>query len=711
MSRTPEIRVAGVEIDGMGFSWNRVAGTKPWIGSFVTSKTNSSLLKLTSNPVTIECKFFGGAKGPEAEKTITLENIFLHDPRAISEFADSWQFADVRFKLRGEKMFYSYNATRIKNERTLGIGPVATTNPATIRNNYDLFSGGRYRPDSVKNPNGTDPFNVAEILQIELGKLGINAVITQSAQDGAYIIENLAEFGVPAYQGLEKLLTLSRLQMGVQDDGKITIFSIDFPDPGVISALSDIQKEFRVKPSVIFRQNLRKVRPSKFKILFEKMQEIVVKESPPSPERIAEFDEGLTKRSTTPATVTADGTFITQDKIDKRIVVPCINVIRVPFSPRDAGGNRVFQVGEYVPIDLYLDKFGLTTDEVRNLWFNENLVFRVNEILLGGQPDVGDLETVARKITAEIKRSFRQLYMIDPAIFDKIDMWQNKRVGIVDTFSAYRPPTPVWNDYAIVPVLRHPKLADRSLANPTAITNWLVDVEDPNREEPTGASLSIENADLGVFRSVFLNDLDGVIYTLIPSGIDPDVLPTPIGTLAPGLAQFMLNSNVSLREKFTFEAMISVVWLFDPVDQQTLGAGNIRHSARYHEVEIDFSTTLPHGPAEGDDITIACRREYARFDVDGVFVNEDIINTLAQTLATKAMNVFIDRDVGIVHLGGYHAIPLTGNINSVGFTFDKDSGLVTTVDMLSIPPDPQIIQLLPDNARQYLFNQINRSGP
>ena len=718
---TPEIKIGNVSIVGHDFVWRNIVGTRPYMGSFSVRKEVSRELEELENPVNITYRLFGGVSAPISELNFTIQNVFLHDPRPANEFEVIWQYSDIRFLFRGEKMYYAYNVTRLNNARGVDIGGAGETNPAVVRRQYlsNTFKTGRYVRGSVKE-NG-DPFTISEIIEKEIEKINRRLRITGqpsllfvkklNVNQGDYIVENMQESGVGVYSGLDRLLKMSRLEMGIRDDSTLTLFSVDFPDQSQIDLIEFLSRTKSIKPHRLYKQDLRKVRPKKIIISFEIMEEILCKDTPVSSRRNTEILERSTSRSTSPSEIIPDGPFVTDARIRSRKIIPCINVIRVPFSIIQPNGEPFFNVGEYVPISTYLESLGSSEEEIRNLWWRDNFLIRIRELLRGGTPTGQDQESLGRKIVSEIRNSYRQLFQIDPAIFDDIDSWQAKRVAVIDAFSGYRPPSPVFQDYAIVPTVRNPEVVRERFSNfvpPRAIKNWLVDVEDPNRQFPTLPSIIIEEQSLGVFRAVFPHDVSTVIQHTIPSGIDPEIAMAPEGTTLAGLSQFLINQNIRLREKFTFEAMISVVWLFNPIVQ--LERGDTRHPKRYHLEEIDFSS-FPLGGAEGPDIEISTKREFARVDFNNNIVNIEIISALARTLAAKAMNVFINRTVGIVEIGGKEDIDLDGNMNFVEYRFNAHEGMVTKVDMLQIPPDPEIIQILPDHVRRYLFAQLDRGGP
>ena len=173
-------------------------------------------------------------------------------------------------------MYYSYNKTKIKNQQGFGIG-VPETDPASLRRSFDAFKVGRYVTWSVKD--GTTPYNMREIVELELEKVGINIIHNAEADQGAYILENIEAEGDDVYFGLQKLLLKSRLQMGITLDGNIYVYSLDWYDKNKDVLMQQLQDKLKTRASIIYEQDKNRIRPRQIYVNFQKKEEIRVYES------------------------------------------------------------------------------------------------------------------------------------------------------------------------------------------------------------------------------------------------------------------------------------------------------------------------------------------------------------------------------------------------------------------------------------------------
>lgn len=686
------------------FSWALTSGPIPYRGKVLIPKgpLNDQMNSL-ENPVEIRMRWKGsdGETGSR-DHEIIFKKIFLLEPKEIDEFTVLWELADVRYLLRGQKLYFLFNATRLKNEFGQGVN-VPSNDPAVLRAPFEQFSKGRYIPDTVKNDGR--PFNMLEILEEIVRRISIRNPtinIVQNFQningeDGSYILENIRSDGNDIYSELANLLAKSRLQMGINEEGDLYFYSIDFFDQNPVTNIVTISQRRKDNPSQIYKQELSRIRPRKIRVRFEKMHEIIVKATEPEikefqeiPERPREFQE---------IAPIQDSFIISTSRINNRKIISCVNVIQAPFVPTTA--TRPVNVGEFLPIKEYIGFFGLTEEFIRKNWWSDFLTNELSRIIQGGVRTLAN-EVLAQKIVAEIKNSYRQIFMIDPHAVDLIDRWDNKKVSIIDNFSAYRPSAPVWADYTIVPRVRSVEIAKTRGLHSQALRVWKVDVEDPNRENPTAGAIRIISQDLGVFKIVYPPSIDNVIDQIIPSGIDNPPQATPAGITS--LSRFLLTTDSPLSEDFTMESQISVKWKIDPISKDFDG------SERYHDIEFDYNVS-PIGDALGPDIDFLSRREPARVDLDGIIVNLGILEGIANAEQGRIFNQFIDRFVGKVHLPGFFKeIFLNGNLSSISYICSPQ-GIWTEVNMEEVPLDPTIEQQLPSDIRSYLFKQLENGGP
>lgn len=711
----PLVTLGGVPLIEQEISWSLIAGTLPFQTQFIVPKgpLNNQIRGLT-NPVSLRIVVDGGINRERSEKAVEFKNLHLLEEKQIDEFTSAWVVADNRYLLRGKKMFFKYNITRIRNEIASSVQGVASTDPAIIRQPYDVFKTGRYLQGSVK-LNGS-PFTISEILQIELAKLGIPTSVDPALLSaGDYIIENLRSDGIDAYTMLAELLRKSRLDGALDKDGIFHIFSVDFLDEeslAKIALLENLGKN-KISPAITYPQERSRLRPQKITIRFEKLHEVLVKAVPPqefvSPpansfggsiiDFVIQALTNVASRASIPAIVPAEG-HITQADVDERKVIGCVNVIRVPFVPTTASFG--YHVGEYIPFLRYISEFGLTEKDVRELWWSIALEFEISKRVKGANSLTIEIEALAQKIAASIRASYRQLFMIDPFFIDKIDVWETKKLSVVDNYSANRPPSSLWSDFAMVPRNRHPDIAKNRGLFQDGIINWIVDERDPNRLNPTAGTISPENHDLGVFRVSYSSDVDTVIEQIIPSAIDNPPSAKPSGVT--NLARFLLTRKSPLAEKFTLEADLTVKWMFDPKTQE-MDSPKI-----YHDLTFDY-TNNSQGPALGPPIVFLCRDEYARETRFNQIANLGILEAIGQAQAAFLFNQFIDRTVGVVDVAGLQDdFRIVGNIREISTRLSPSKGLYQRFDMQNIPFAPELIQQLPNDVRAYLYKQLGRNN-
>lgn len=691
IATTPNINVNGVPIVEQDFKWSLTAGVTPYTTHFLLDNVRSNILSSSFNPSSLTIEISGGLEINPKKEFLFFENLFLHEPKAVDDFSTIWKISDQRYIWRGQKFYGGFNLTRLRNE----VGQANTspaTDPASLRLPFDVFSKGRYITNSVK-PDGT-PFTISQIIQQEFPRFGINIDVLPFVDSGDYVVENLRYDGVEVYTALADLLKKGRLNLGINRDGSLYVFSIDFFDDNELRTVINFRSKKKIKPGVLYRQDLKRIRPKKVRVRFQKMQETLVK-FVPSPGETSVNEE----RKANELVVNAiGGTPITQERIDARSIIGCANVIQVPFVPDNISQN--LRVGEYIPIADYLNFLNIPENDVRELWWTDTLEQKFSFQLQSGS-QTPEIEALARTVISAVRSAFRQQFMIDPFFLDRIDFWEDKSVDVIDNFSGYRAPSPVWSDFCIVPRIRNVEIAQRRALHSDAMRNWLVDIEDPDRVKPTAGRIRIVNMELGVFRIEYPKDIDNVIDTIIPSAVDNLPAASPAG--ATSLSRFMLTQQSPLSKNFTMETIISIVWLFS-------SDGLYDSTEKYEIIEFDY-TNDPDFESEGPNIEFLSKREYARLDRDLNVVNSSIIEAIARSEAGRIMNQFRDRFIGVLTLPGIENISLDGNIREISYGISRDLGLHTVIDMNEIPFDPELIQSLPDEARNFLFKQLWRGGP
>lgn len=695
--KCPKITIGGVPITQQNFSWALIAGVNPYIMSFqIPDNVLHENLKALINPVTMTWEVTGGLRGEPELQTHIFNNLYLLEPKKIDDYNIQWNIADVRWSWRGKKIYCSYNKTRLKNE--IGFPPVigGDITPASLRKNFDTFKVGRYLPWSVM-PESEKPWNMRSIIRLELEKLNIPIHENAEADLGTYTVENVELNGVDIYTGLRGLLARSRLQLGIKADGKAYIYSLDYYSEEKNDILLQVQNESKTGPGRLFKQDKSRTRPKKIIVRFEKQMEVRV---------LASSSEDLPINKRLPLYTNPPVWDNDELELEPPRIIGCENVIQIPFPTKRLGGCQDYQIGEYVPIWEYLKSLNILESDVRKLWFS-GLLERKYALQLeaeNGQPPSENNERFAQQIIGNIKKHYRQVYQIDPFFVDRMREWSNRRCSIIDNYSHFSPPSPLFADYCVVPKLRHPVLAKRQALWNKSAYNWILFDRDPQRMRPTCGTINIVNQALGIFQVSYPGLVSEVIQEIIPSAVYPEPF-------------FAINSahplwdSISLRYNFLLETIISVVW-------QVAGITDLFHSEKkYFDVKFDYEKAF------GPNIEYLSNLEYARYGVNEVFeeykefgviqysvacLNEGILNNLASSEAAKLYNQFRDQVGGIVTYAGYVNLELFGHMRSVIFSFTPSTGLETTVDMRDMPPSKLLEEIITQDQLDYLKRHVTK---
>lgn len=702
VNENPSIKIGGVPILEQNFRWAKTAGVTPY-STFVDIPISLDFdMRQTKNPVDVEIKFRGGvgAQNVNKEKSFTIKKCFLHEPKVVSEFHVRWQLSDSRFLLRGQKCFFNYNEARIKNE--LGIASPQQlksnidTTPAALRAPFDSFARGRYVKPSIKSDN--TPFSISEILKIEFAKKGFNVRFPGNISQLDYVMENIRAEGEDFYSCISSLLAKARMNVFMDFSGNLQIYSVDFFDQNTIQPLIDLGNRQKTEAGQFYMSDKRRERPSKVIVRFEKMVETMIS--------FSDVDSSLREvgnttppdRKDAPAeTKINNATTVVQAQ--KLTTIPCINVVQANFIPNNFLGT--YNVGEYIEIGEYLRMLGFTKDELRRAYFSDLFANRLSQSLLGlGTEQL----SLASAIASNVKNSFRQQFMVDPFYLDRIKRWEAKKVTIIDQFSGYRAPSPLFQDYFMAPRAKDIRGA-RGQITQKQTRSVFIDQFDPQRTKGTPGTIAIVNPDLGIFRTSYPPTTDSVILEVLPSALEDDV------NVNPQLGGYLFT-QANLSEDHTMETLVSVIWNYD--DKDGFDSSNIGNSAgKYHDIEFDFSQgNAVFGPSEGPTVTLMCNREYARFDRNLNIVNNTIIDAVASAESGKMMNKFRDRFGGFLTVPDWIDFPIIGHMSSIIYSFSPNSGASTSFDATTPPFDPSIEQSVPENVRQYLYRQLNpRTGP
>lgn len=689
--KTPNINIGGVPIIAQRFSWALTAGVLPFKNRFLVSPSLSLQLEKIQNPTYIELKLTGGVTGNPDPVILRFENIYLLEPQKVDPYHVSWELADSRYSWRGLKLYCNYNKTRAKNQIGVAVA-AAETEPAALRKPFEIYAIGRYLPWSVK-LESQKPYNMQEIAEIELKKLGIPVTLNPNHR-GAYVVENVLYHGTDIYIGIQDILHRSRLNLGIRMDGSVYVYSVDFFDDTQIDIIAKLKDQKKLEPQILYRNDLKRVRPKKINVRFQKQVEV----------RVIDVGAGENFKGLYP-----NLPLWSQKDIDNRRVIGCRNVMPVPYETLRLNSKppQYYKIGEWVLVDEYIRAIGLSDFNVRTKWHVDLLekdYARKREIDLGIAPSLAN-EQVAYHIISAIRQHYRQTYQFDSWIMDRIESWNATRTAVINNYDHYSPKSPLFSDYCVLPVFRYPGMARRTVGWDRLAYNWIINEKDPYRRRPTLGTVTKINQQFGIFRIEYPPLVDMHIKKIYPFALDP--LPYP--SLTPSVSSL---KDSYIKKEHTLETIISVVWSTDTKD-------NFSGRSKYYNFNVDFTNQGGIAPRNFDYLS---KTEYARIPIkelneEGKIINnpdkpinEGLLQAIANSESAKIINSLRDRYVGIVTLAGAIKMDITGNIKYIRYNFIPKSGLSTTINMAMFPPDPTLVQTLPQKAINFLEKQVDRAG-
>ena len=700
---TPLYSIGGVPLIDQAFSWMLTPGPQPYIRQFITRKGSlNDRLKALENPTYLELAVDHGTGKTLTRKTIRFEKVYLLQPKEIDDFTVAWQLADTRFSWRGMKLYFSYNKTREQNLKGVFAPPLGKNTPAELRRPFDRFSTGRYVDWSVKD-NG-QAYNIAEIIELQLKELGISTANIDT--DNSYIQENLEMSGVPLYSGLAQLLAMGRHNLSVDKNGNAYVYSLDFFDENQVNLLGTVAGYNKISPATLYLQDMKRIRPKIITVRFEQLEEVRLVGSTTEEDALTKPSDKLPLAS---IPVPLQSQIITRDDVTERRAIGCQNVIQVPIELP----GQTFQLGQYVPMWEYLNFVGISVDDVREFFLAQTLPIVVlkNMSTKFGIAISNQFTNYAYQIANRIKQDFRQLWQIDPNLVDQIKSIQTRRVAVIDNYSRFAAPSPVWMDYVTVVNQRLAGIAKGIYSFAEHNRNWVVDDEDPLRSKPTPHSLQVINRDLGLVRVTTTQDIYGVISEIIPSAVDK--LPI-MRRRQPDTINYWQDAR--LREQHTFEALVGIIWNTDL-------AGVFNSPLKFYDVDVDFSNLGGVGPkieylSSWDTARFASRQVNGNIEGDSINssisvalpINQDILEAIAASEAARLINQLRDRVAGKVELAGIVDGQLMGTMNYIEYSFTKSDGLKTVFNFMDAPPDPRIEQTIDSKSLAYLKRQIPRAN-
>lgn len=711
----PNIRINNVPILEQNFVWKRTSGVEPYFGSFQLSKTQSILLGQTdyeNAKIKIEIEA-GFNKGAFLNQEIS--GLYLIEPKSYSQVVDTWIVTDSRYRLKDQLITCYYNKTVIKNEQNTGTVP-ESGKPSELRQDFDLFSVGRYCPWSVKADG--KPYSVFEILQIELTKCGLTVEPLVNT-DESYIIENIEFICVDSYRVIASLLEMSRLNMSINFDGSVYVYSIDEYNINDLDWIKDKQLTRSQQCNRVFLQDRRRIRPKKIEIMFEAKEELWV---------TYQSTENFENVGIDPVPIQAKESVWDDEDVQMGRVISCENVIPIPTPTTFNGKN--YTVGQWVPMHIYLQILGITDLQVREQWFSNRLETQISIDMInksGGSPlQHKDLDYI-RLWVGNLKTHYRQSFRIDPYYMNRLASWETRRCAVVDNFSHYSVPSPLFADYSMLGCFRLPSTAKRLTTWNDDMSLWEVNERDPYRLKPTLGSVIAVNAPLGIFKIVYPSTSYSSVLSVYPFSF----------TSAINMGKGSFNNTLSLtpeflakstiKESFEMQTIISATWYIDPLIDyyNTLGVfGNltdISEGRRFYTFSFPVA-----GNTSNRIVKRLSRAEYARRGVkpriveqddqtivsdeylnDGTLVNQGLLENIAKGEMHRLLQQYNDFYEGSVQIFGLVDKKLMANMEEIEYTFNEGTGFNSKISFKPVTPY-KLEQKINQDAINFLHRQIQR---
>lgn len=727
----PIVKIGGQAIPAQHFTWMFSPGVEPYTTTFWVPPAISDSIEKLSNPVTIEINYptFTG-ENQEEPSTLVLYNVYLVN-RSYTDMAHViWTVSDARWLLQGKKIYAVYNKTLVKNSNVTAFAQ--TNTPADLRKYFETLAQGRYAIWTVKQDGM--PYSMKEIIEAELNKLGIK-LWRGATKDLSYIVDNIFYHGLDAARVIEEMLSLSRLGLGINQQGEVYLYSVTTYENNMKSPIAAL-KESKVVDGILYAQDKSRGRPKKIRVLFEKKMETLIVATAETRTPTKDITGALIYTEPLIPSIPAGAMWWTEEDIKERRVIACVNVLPNPYPVTINGSER--NPGDWIPIVDYLKVFGLTESFLTgSAWFNGCFEIR---FLLHMKNNVyktasltSDQIIQAENIASTIRNHWRKTYMIDPYYIDQIKKWEPRLTSIINNYDRRQTPSPVFSNYFYLPMRRTPDaINDPNWKN--ICFNWDVVLNDPFLQTPAPAECGIMNNVLGIFSVNFSQPLDPSVS--MTGNFSLQTLPVP----SPRSAS-MLMSQCYPSSSHNLLTIFSIVWERDPTAsiytqsmgdiQPGLNTDAIKKQCYAIEIEADGEATFP-------EWEIVSSTEYARF----AFVNRIIslppglasifghgyvqllaavikdrqtpfnlsfLQALAKYEAGKIYNQFNDLYAGTLTVPGLKTdIILCGNLVSIQFSLSPN-GCTTTYSFLDILPYPSIESSLPQKYIDYLRKNVSRN--
>ena len=462
-------------------------------------------------------------------------------------------------------------------------------------------------------------------------------------------------------------------------DGKIHLYKLDDE-----KKIKDLVKVLDVLEGseVPIRQDLKRIRPGKIEMYFDQEYEV-------------RFDYIHDSKPI--------GRTVQRDQIPKFTLE---NVLPLPDEITRNG--KTYPKGSWVTIDDAITFWNTDTKEpqpqgrsltfsaINKYWLGENIL----EMRFALDPSQVDfMNPIWLERIQALRQHYRRTFRILPYWMKRIRSISATRATLLDPITGQRHPSPVYQDYCVVPTFRKAIKAKNKNAHKAArnIERWAANID---TAKPAPAVVSIINEKLGIFSINFLRDPLFMTSEIIRSAVDN------IPSLSAGSSTREAYWNkAKLKDLFKLSVVLSVVFAI-PNDLD----------GKY------LKSFVVEGGNEKIVQQILVRRDTARWKwtdqsrariIDGKIVvtgskldNKDVIDAIAKSEAERIRFSWEDRVIGVFTKVGWDPtwVPFAW-IKSVTLRFSINDGINTMFNM-SEPPQAKDWSIL---VPQYVRNIINRA--
>lgn len=708
--REPLVKIESVPLMAQRWVWGCVPGPLPYrVSVIMPDGAGIEALRKLQNPVTLKMDIDGDIGLNDARFEGEWKRLYLTEPRRVDAFTWSFELADQRVRWHGKRFTWTSNRTWRLNEFGEGVPrQIDPNDPGALRQPFDRYAEFRYLPWSK---NGNAPWTARELLLRVLNELegGTNRLV--EGQDNGVVVERQEWLEEPVERVIAELCNLSRSAVGVLPDGRVHVYRTEeIIDANAVMPMS--------RPPIdggrIFMQDLSRVRPAEVKVRAAKRVETLIVAVTAQPGSSAPAASGSPVIGPTRSAIPDEGRCeITEQDYETGRAVACYNVVKLP---RDITvGVTTYQRDTWVPMGVFLQAIGISESDVRDQWFSKIFVFE-HAVVNAGRGIADPPDPVRMMEALAILQHYRQSWQIDPYWVQRWESWDTTRASLIDPVTRYALPTPVWSDFCVVPSVFLPAHAKAKRAYRKRAWNYLLDEEPPDGDGAkidrtqtyTASALEVQDAQLGVFRVAYPQDLEAVVQEIVPSGVDN------LPVISAG-GDVLLWQDASLRQIHRMEAVVSVTPAVDatgrPSDRRLL--------------EISMPVRNGQGPPQELLIT----EEVARYPHPAGLVGEDsekarqaaeaqlpsnigLLVNLAQTKANILQHSYVDRLSGYASFPGADAkkLKLFGPCRGIYVEFDESGGLRSHYDCTSPPPIPELITRLSPAERRYLYRQLEANA-